>query len=61
MNPSITRESVLEASRTIDALLAASNLPSDSVLRLRAINAAEDLRGQLLAAVPSELQLRDAA
>jgi hypothetical protein len=60
MNQTITRDSVLEAARAIDALIAASNLPADSVLRLRAISAAEDLRGQLLATVPATLDLRAA-
>lgn len=60
MNPMITRESVQEAARVIEALLVSSNLPSDSTLRLRAINAAEELRGQLMAAVPEQLGLRAA-
>lgn len=60
MNPTITRESVLEAAAVIDALIIKSTLPADSVLRLRAINAAADLRGQLLAAVPEHFDLRAA-
>lgn len=59
MNPTIPTASVLEAIRVIDALLV--NVPADSVLRLRAINAVEDMRGRLLAALPERTDLRDAA
>lgn len=59
MNPCMPTATVLEAIRVIDALLV--NVPADSALRLRAINAVEDMRGRLLAALPERTELRDAA
>lgn len=59
--PSLPKSLVIETINLIDALLV--HVPADSVLRLRAINAREDMRGRLLAAVPDrvEVDTRDAA
>lgn len=59
MTPTVTKQSILDA---IAVLVEASPyIPADSILRLRAISAAADLRGQLLAAVPNDVAIRDAA
>lgn len=59
MTPSLTKQSVLDAIAVLAEVT--PYLPADSVLRLRAINAQADLRGQLLASAPDQFDVRDAA
>lgn len=59
--PSLPKSLVLETINVLDAMLV--HVSADSILRLRAIAAREDLRGRLMAAVPERIEVdtRDAA